>query len=87
MYSTDWKGKLILATDNVLEQYQETMYAFFQGTGEVYVGGIIFSVEGKWIVRIHFISKDNKTSSHYDKPDASCIHYLLTMKVLYCFYR
>ena len=59
MYNTDWKGKLILATDNVLEQYQNTMYAFFQGTGEVYVGGIIWTLDRKWIVSIYFISKDN----------------------------
>jgi len=70
MYNTDWKGKLILATDNVLEEYQNTMYAFFQGTGEVYVGGIIWTLDKKWIVSIHFISKDNNI--------ISCIYYLHT---------
>ena len=47
----DWSGKIILATDNVLEQYQSTVYAFFQGSGQIFVGGITWSNEGKWIVR------------------------------------
>ena len=45
-----WTGGIILATDNNLEQYQSTLYAFFQGSGEIYVGGIIWSVENKWII-------------------------------------
>ena len=51
MYDDDaWNGKLILGTDKVLEQYQNTMYAFFQGSGEIYVGGIVWSTDGRWIV-------------------------------------
>ena len=51
MYTYDnWDGRIILATDNVLEQYQSTIYAFFQGSGQIFVGGIIWSTEGKWIV-------------------------------------
>ena len=56
MYNNDeWNGKLILGTDNVLEQYQNSMYAFFQGSGEIYVGGIVWSNEGKWIVSIYLL--------------------------------
>ena len=61
MYNEEWNGGIILATDNALEQYQSTIYAFFQGSGEVYIGGIVWSLakdgKGRWIVRIfkHFI--------------------------------
>ena len=51
MYTNDdWNGKIILATDNVLEQYQSTIYAFFQGSGQIFVGGIIWSTKNEWIV-------------------------------------
>ena len=51
MYNdAEWNGKLILGTDNVLEQYQNSMYAFFQGSGEIYVGGIVWSNDARWIV-------------------------------------
>ena len=56
MYNNDeWNGKLILGTDNVLEQYQNSMYAFFQGSGEIYVGGIVWSNDGKWIVSTYLL--------------------------------
>ena len=56
---------MVLGTDNVLEQYQDTLYAFFQETGEVYIGGIIWSVgkdekdvtANRWIVCIQFLIK------------------------------
>ena len=55
MYNdAEWNGKLILGTDNVLEQYQNSMYAFFQGSGEIYVGGIVWSNEGQWIVSTNY---------------------------------
>ena len=52
-YDNTWDGRLILATDNVLEVYQNTVYAFFEGTGEIYVGGIVWArAYNKWIVSI-----------------------------------
>ena len=72
VYNNDWEGKLILATDDTLEQYQNTMYAFFQGTGEVYVGGIIWSMEGNWIinwVKINTETQNPKLNPNWPEKD------------------
>ena len=51
-----------MATDNNLEQYQSTLYAFFQGSGEIYVGGITwFNEENKWI--INWVNIGNKLNA------------------------
>ena len=56
----EWNGRIILATDNVLEQYQSTIYAFFQGSGQIFVGGIIWSNRRKWIVSKCYCLKLNE---------------------------
>ena len=68
---------MVLGTDNVLEQYQDTLYAFFQETGEVYIGGIIWSVgkdekdvtANRWIVCIQLFHNIYKIANLFDKYD------------------
>jgi len=68
MYNdAEWNGKLILGTDNVLEQYQNSMYAFFQGSGEIYVGGIVWSNDARWI--INWVKINEKGMDLDSNPD------------------
>jgi len=67
-----WDGRLIMSTDKVLEQYQNTMYAFFQGSGEVYIGGIVWSNAGDWIinwVRLNTQNANPNTNPNWPAKD------------------